>query len=251
MIHLLTGWSNQYEVLAHQTYPGKLAYAKQWNYSCRHFVHQYTPLEARLMMWERPSQWLRSLQEMPEGDWLWFSGCDVLITNPSVDIAKFCDNRYELICATDCHVPQLDSFLLKKCLNSIQFLKSIIEAKKDDRIKDEQEAAAVILGEFDTYTEFYTHVGFMFGTVEQHCRMFDAMNHSPLLVKLVTSKYFNSLHRVHIRNNLPPGDGGHWNPGDLVLHMCCQSLDYRLNNIGDFIPREHKHLQFKAVNFNP
>jgi hypothetical protein len=249
MIHMLTGWSRAYESLAQITYPGKLAYAKKWGYECEFFLHHEN--ESRKMAWERPAAWLRALQKMPEYDWLWFTGTDVLLTNPEKDIAHYADNHFDGIFANDCNVIQSDSFLMKANERTIELMEKLTEAFSDTRFRDEQEALNVLLSPCESYYEFYATVGFNYGTTELQSKLFDLVNHTDAKIKVVTAKYFNSMHGAHIPKHGPATDGSRWSPDDLVLHMGAQTLDYRLKHLGDYVPREHKLLKFETKSYHP
>lgn len=246
VIRLLSLWSQEYKPLAEVTYPGKIAYAKKWDYECNYGTH----LNVDKIAWDRPRHWLNTLMDIGENDWLWFTGCDVLITNPKIDISIHCDNHFDAIFSNDCNCIQSDSFLIKNNIRSRSFLKKVIDSEGWNRFSNEQEAMNVVLSPFKHYIDFYHHVGFKYGSVELHCRLQEAVNHTDLKVKLVSQKCFNAYdmkkHRSYSDGRQwPPTDGSNWEDGDLALHMASQSLHYRLRYLPEYQPNEYRLLSAK------
>lgn len=241
MIHLVTAWSRQYEALARYTYPGKQHYAKRWGHECRCYVHR----NVGNIAWERVRIWQSALLEISEGDWIWFTGCDALITNPEIDISKYIDNRYDLIGANDCTCINTDSLLIKNTPPIHSFLARLCAEDGSGRFNNEQDAFNTLLSPFGTYTEFFTHVGNRYGTVEIHCNMVDAVNHTDVKVKIVPQKWFNTYSKKHLPG-WPPTDGSDWEKTDLMLHMAAQTFEYRMKTLPNLIPREHRNLGFRT-----
>jgi hypothetical protein len=182
------------------------------------------------------------LENICAGEWIWFTGCDVLITNPEIDISIYADEAFDLIVASDCNCAQSDSFLIRSNERTRAFLKRVIAVESTGRFKNEQEAWTTLLSNYAHYDEFFEHVGYDWHTQGLHNRLEAAMNQSDVRVKLVSQKLFNAYHEDHYLHGVPT-DGTRWEPTDLALHMASKPLDYRLEHLPQFVPEEHANLQ--------
>lgn len=233
MIYLLSGWSPGYQPLADITWTRKTQYAKRWGHEARHFIHDKATAESKTsdkdIAWDRVANWIKHLDSTPEGAWTWFSGVDLHITNLNINIEKFCDNHFDFIAANDCNCINADSFLIKNNYRTRRFLDRLYDEEDSGRFLEEQEAMNTLLSRFDSYKEFWTYLGHRYGSSELQSKIQDELNATNVKVKVVSQKYFNTYDPRHLpERERPPTDGSFWEPGDFVIHMVKQSLEYRL-----------------------
>jgi len=65
--------------------------------------------------------------ENPELEWLWWTGCDLMITNFNTKIEDKIDNNYHMVIATDCNGFNADSLLIRNSPEMRDFWKMVGE----------------------------------------------------------------------------------------------------------------------------
>lgn len=245
MIHLFSAWGRGYQPLADLTWPCKVAYAKRWGYTASHGIHEnaFDPnLQCKDVSWDRVSKWLAFLASIPEGDWLWFTGCDVAITNPDIDIVQYCDDAFDLIGANDVAELQTDSTLWKSNQRTRDFLALVLATASSGIFRNDQEAINTILSGHSLYGDFTHEMGTDYATQAMQERLQLALNRTPVRVKIVSQKAFNCYDRRALPASpfpgfpfWPPTDGSQWMPGDFVFHLCAQTFEYRMKHMPEYI----------------
>lgn len=230
-IKLLTMNGPSYEPLAAITGPNKIEYC------VRHGIEfQSMKFAGDMTCWDRPRAWLRTLYAMNEGEWLWFMGCDTLITNQPLNIHLLVElgNAYKrrMLFACDGNGPNIDVFVMQRCEATMDFLRRIC-LHEPLETANEQDAWCIELSGSKDYNAYCDRVG-------MELRQGGA-GASPLLVAKLNElfSYDEKIHpwilpqcqlnaypmQCYGRTNDEPGA---WHPGDFILHMPGKSLQERL-----------------------
>ena len=146
------------------------------------------------------------LNEYPNIDWFWWTGCDTLITNMTIKIEDRIDNNYHFIIAHDCHNLNADSFFIRNSPEGKAYLEMIIS--KYDQYKDH-------------------------GWAEQQV-MIDTLDEYKHMIKILPQKSINSynydLYPEKTNKHLDMGgEDGHWSYGDLLIHWPGTTLPHRIH----------------------
>ena len=185
-ITLLTGASQEYKPIIELSAPNKLEYCLRHNIQFTNRVHS-DALSMQELGAERQQYMLDALKEC---DWLWFMGADTLIMNYNKDIRDYIDNDYHFIIGEDVNGINNDSFLLKNCKESINFLER--SKNYSGSLANDQECMKLTMR---------LSFGFKYSIVPQ--------------------RQFNSM--LYSEYNYPDDKGGSYQPGDLVLHFAGMS----------------------------
>jgi hypothetical protein len=135
-------------------------------------------------------------------DWLWVSGCDVLITNHSITLESLIDDDYGMVIGTEPTGVGMDSFLIRKEKGGLELMERLLTFRKCpvggaheqstlDHLRKDPEVAKVIK------------------LLPQR--------------KLNAYKYANLhqyafLHQGFVTGTDHLGNSGEWQSGDFVLH---------------------------------
>ena len=177
------------------TAPNKLLYCVKWGINF--FAKKHTNYPPHNGKWGEREIFM--LETLHLTDWLWFLGCDTLITNNNIDAMQFCD--YDLIIANDINGINNDSFFIKNCDASIEFLSKVLELNSN--FPNDQCAMDSII--------------------------------STIKTKIVSQRQFNS-YLYHEYNGWASkwGEtritqcGGDWKKNDFVLHLPAMNLSKRI-----------------------
>jgi len=131
IITLLTSASKEYWPLLETGLPSKNEYCLRHNIQLQTRIHQNMGNP-----WgEREIFMINALHTC---DWLWFMGADTLIMNHTIDARKFIDEDYDFIIGVDYNGINNDTFLLRNCEKSFEFLFKVISYNTS--LPDDQEA---------------------------------------------------------------------------------------------------------------
>jgi hypothetical protein len=100
-----------YQPLADITWDqNKIPYCEQHGYHC-----EFEPLEGLNHIGQlQKVRFINRMLNDPAGyEWIWWTGCDLMITNFSVKIEDKIDENYHMVIATDCNGINADSILIK------------------------------------------------------------------------------------------------------------------------------------------
>lgn len=64
-------------------------------------------------------------------DWIFWLGCDALITNMSIRLETIIDNNYGMIAATDGTELQMDSFLIQRARKGLELMERVWETRHE------------------------------------------------------------------------------------------------------------------------
>lgn len=220
MITMLTCWSEEYAPLAKITQEGKIKYAIKHGYLSQDRFHP-----TKNIAWDRPIRWLEILSSLPEDEWMFFTGADVILTNHSIKLENLIDKTKDFICASDCDQPQSDSWLMRNCPRTRRFLGRVISY--EGKVNDEQEAICVALSRYSNYKDYCEAIqmtGVFTKQVERE------LNGSDVKVKVISQKLINAYALEHYDFPIQ-NDGSKWELGDFVAHLPCKSMEYRMEHL--------------------
>lgn len=179
-VTLLTASSKEYWLLMALSAPNKLEYCIRHGVQFAMNIH--THIDAFKNWGERELFMLDALDAY-DCDWLWFMGADTIITNQTLDIRTLCDDEFDFIIGVDVNGINNDSFLLKNCKASRDFLKRVLCRRDAPHDQD------AMFAEKDV----------------------------SLKTKLVGQRTFNSY--KYDEYGYGPFPEGTWQEGDFVLHV--------------------------------
>lgn len=227
IIRLLTANSVEYQPLADLTLPSKLAFCKRWGHTLTTLKH-----DPDRFPWERPQMWLAELNK-EDCHYLFFTGSDAGISNLEVDLNQLLfENRHpDFLFAVDNNGLQSDSWLMRNCSASRDFLQKVIAS--EGQLNNEQDAMQIILSCTADYGELrrlYDQAG------EDRMQFFQReMNRTALRCRVLPRELINAMPQEHYG-----GTGKElysWNPGTLVVHMPGKSLEYRLEHLSPYLAK--------------
>lgn len=209
MIRLLTISSDAYLPLEKMTAPSKAKYAIKWG----HYFHQDRHRGNDNIAWDRPARWLRNLAKC---DWLFFTGTDVAITNEDIDITALLDPVADFIFSVSAdQALQNDVWFMRNNDRSRAYLEQVLAWRDRGDCQNEQDAMQIVFSGCQSHGQMRT-------LIENGADIRELYNRSPLRCKILPSQWINALPE-------------NWKPGDFVLHMANQSLEYRLENFPKYL----------------
>lgn len=232
----MSTWSEAYQPLADITWNGsKVPYAKSRGYQTR--VHVHKP--GADIMRDRILFWLFALMDIPENDWLFFSGCDAIITRPELPLAPFLLENADFFAGLDHYVIHGDAWAMRACPATRDMIIAVLMHPRFCHGYSEQECLAEYLHchNIDHFKEaipdptiIQAHIG-----PAWFARCEKLLNASPVRVKLFTpaTKFSSDDMHIHPHGTVPLGL--HWTPEFFMLHMGGKSLEYRIANIGGYV----------------
>jgi hypothetical protein len=214
MIHLFTAHSKAYIPLNDITYPTKVAYAARHGFTCSAVQCEFPD------GWMRPLIWLEALSAIPEREYLFWTGTDVAITN--LDFKPVL-GEFDFYFAVDHHGLQSDSWLLRNCSATHEFLRAVSARKGQEA--NEQDAMQVILSGRPSYASLRWAYDSC-GSETRESWFARELNKSPVTCRILPREVINGLPHEHY------GGTGlehySWKPGCFVLHTPGKSLEWRL-----------------------
>lgn len=225
MFLVATANSDEFGPLKLMTEPPKIAYALWHEYDFGGNFHT----DIHRIPWERVGFWSKDLNEC---DWMFFTGCDAMITNPTIKLESLIDDDSDFIFSVDCHGLQSDSWLMRNCPATRQFLNGV--AGWEGMVANEQYAMALELSGEKVLANFISGLPYH-GTTPKwgtsappqlvECLQ-GALNKSPVRCKIVPQRTLNAY-----PEKLYGGTGNEpwsWQPGDFVCHLPGKTLKERI-----------------------
>lgn len=223
---LLTAATSEYAPLARITDMTKEIYARKHGYEFRTEVMH----ETSRIAWQRVDLWLKHLRSLELGDWLWFTGTDVMITNYEVKLDKFIGKNVDLVFAADVNGLQCDSLLMRNCLANWKLLKDV--QTFEGHVSNEQDALVAVLSGYLRPVAY--EMGLSYEAERKPYRSIKkALSYSDVRIKIIQNKYFNCCPPGHYRRDEPASQV--WRPGYFLLHMHSKSLQYRLEHMPAYL----------------
>lgn len=199
---LITIYDEKYKPLADLTWTqNKVEYAKRHGYEAIAKTDNFVP---NIKLGFQKVWWLKDLMaSRPDLEWIWWTGCDSLITNFDIKIEDRIDNDYHFIIASDCNGLNSDSFLIRNSTEGRAFVDHLqsLEPRLHDHKWEDQQAIIESVDEFKN------------------------------IIKIVPQKSLNA-YPTAVYNNQSHLDtldtDGTWRPGDLLIHWPGLSLETRI-----------------------
>lgn len=141
--------------------------------------------------------------EHPELEWIWFTGCDTLITNMNIKIEDKIDNDYHFIITKDCNGMNADSFFIRNSSEGRAYIK-------------------MIMSKYEEYKNHYF--------AEQQIMIESEETHKDI-IKILPQREINSYDCMLYPYQLPIDGLGlpaHWQPGDFHIHWPGTNLPTRI-----------------------
>ena len=201
MSYAIVSLNNEvYQPLADKTWrQNKLLYAQRHNYAAvcksKDFYDVVIGFEK---IW-----FIRDLLKNSDLEWIWWTGCDTLVTNMNIKIEDVVDNNYHFIIASDCNGLNADSFFVRNSPEGRAYIQMII----------------------DHYPLYQHH-----GWAEQQV-MIDTLDKYRDIIKILPQREINA-YDYGLYPHCKPfdlfGNDGQWKKGDWHMHWPGTSLDHRL-----------------------
>lgn len=232
-IFVHSSWSTQYQRMADITWTrSKVPYAARHGYSLAPYI-----FEGNVdIKWGRVKAWLQILGEMQTGDWLFFTGCDAMVTRPDIPLSKFIDNDFDFICCEDQRVIHGDGWLMRSCTATKSMLRWMIANTTDIHAKNTSEQESFVSYLCGRHALFYNDAApFNYGEDSWYEECQQLLNQSPVRCKLLKSSdgFTGDDPAIWPNGELPPWHW--WTPNHLCLHMGGKSFDERIQRLPAYL----------------
>lgn len=204
MYAIISHHNELYEPLAKFTwYENKISYAERHGYHCE---MEKIPEGSNMPSIQRQKvAFINKMLNDPRNfEWVWWTGCDLIVTNFNVKIEDKIDNNYHMVVAVDCNGINADSILIQNNEAGRTYWKMVEE----------------ILPTLNGHWEGEQKV------------MKDSLPNNQEHIKLVPQRHMNSYDYTiwnglyHYMDQL--GTNGQWQHGDWVIHWPANSLQNRI-----------------------
>lgn len=225
MINLVSAWSQEYAPLADITwFKNKALYAKKHGYGAKYYIHP----ERGDIAWNRVEIWLDALNKVGEGNYIFWTGADALITKPEKKVEEFIKEGVDFIfCMDACHRGVFsDCFIMKSSEVSKVMLQRILDSRCRDQGRDEQQALSEYLyqGSFRDYVR----------NLDRSANPKDLLSYSPVKIDITPfGAFVGDCHSFHSDGIIPPEKS--WTMETFVLHVGGKSLNFRLRHMPQFL----------------
>lgn len=235
MIHLTSAWSKEFQPLADLTWTrSKVPYAGKHGYKCRFYVHD----APEGIQWNRVECWLDTLNKIPEGDYMFWTGCDALISRADKKADDFVTGGEDFCFSID-GVSQAvfaDCFLLKSNDRTKEMLKRMLESRLRERGGNEQDAFAEYLyqGKLSDYLRDLKFRSENSNDIGVQRRAQKLLSNSPVSVRVLygNDDFCGDGMSYWADGTLP--DYAWWNVHRLVFHMGGKSLPFRIRHMAQY-----------------
>lgn len=217
MYALFTQHNEKYKPLADLTWEqNKVIYAKKHGYAYHHkpFTGAFDKIRFTKEI----------LVENPNYKWIWWTGCDSMITNMEVRIEDRVLDQYHFLITVDVNGLNSDSYLVKNSPEGIALLDDIL-SKEEESMKfwdQDQRGICLALGLPYTADPSWPQPG-----------PIDVIEKYKNIVKILPQKYMNSynysFYREHVDTRDKLGVNGEWSYGDWLIHWPALNLESRIN----------------------
>ncbi|NBO29141.1 MAG: hypothetical protein EBV10_07850 [Synechococcaceae bacterium WB6_1A_059] len=216
MYALFTMHDEKYEALAKYTWDqNKVIYANKHGYA--YHKKPFTGAFDKI----RFTKELMVLH--PEYEWLWWTGCDSMITNMEIRIQDRIMNQYHFIISVDVNGLNSDSFLIRNTPEGMSLIDDFLsqESEAMKHWDEDQRGMTMALGLPYTASPEWP----VPGPIELEGKYKN-------IVKIVAQKYMNSynysFYPQYLDQRDKSGVNGNWNFGDWLIHWPALSLDQRV-----------------------
>lgn len=224
---LLTPVSAEYEALAELTDPGKIEWCNRWGW-------EYVKAKGFYGWWDRPQLWRDTLGGC---DWMFFMGCDALVTNPTIPPIL----SHELTIAVEAAGINDDVFFIQRNPATLAFLDDLCNWP-DKSVISEQDAMELLLCGLPSISklEHTLRVKFVDGgnpASRYLRRALRGLLQHRLRVNVVNQRTMNGYpQRFYGRRDDEPYG---WQPLDFCAHLPGMSLEQRIIGVREILERNH------------
>lgn len=205
---------HNYQVMADITWnQNKKLYCEKWGYEAFLKTSGFDPA---IPIGFEKIVLIKRVMELGRHDWIYWAGCDTLITNFLIPLTNFCYSESHFVIATDFNNLNADSFLVRNSMEGRAYIDMILRKLPEYRNNNLYEQGVMI----DTYKEY------------QH------------LIKIVPQAFLNSYQynlycpaKGARNSNDCMGFSGDWQPGHFLLHCPDQQLQLRINLFKEYLLR--------------
>lgn len=168
------------------------------------------------------------METRPDVEWIWFTGCDSLITNLSIKIEDKIDNRYHFMISVDFNCANADSFLIRNTPQGQSFIDYLIEVEPNARNEWDLESRAIAWA-LGTPT---------FGNIWPNIPYYPISDRFKNIARIYPQTYMNSYnYDIYFNRYISPAAGdydvlgyrGNWKKGDWLIHWPGTRLDERMH----------------------
>jgi hypothetical protein len=211
MKYAILGLNNQhYQPLADLTWTqNKVIYAQRHGYQAIAKTNNFYNIN---MGFEKIWFVNDVLNENPDLEWVWWTGCDSLITNMTTKIEDRTDNNYHFVIATDCNGINADSFFVRNTEQGRGYIQLIMSK----------------------YNQYANH-----GWAEQQC-MIDTYEENRDIIKIIPQREINA-YQCSIHPSQPRvdkyGNDSDWQVGDFLIHWPATPLDMRIRLANEYMEK--------------
>lgn len=234
MIYVSSSWSVAYQRMADITWIGsKIPYALRHGYATAPYIFE----QGAEIKWGRVKSWLQILCEIEEGDWLFFTGCDALITSPEIQLEKFIVPDFDFICCADHRVIHGDGWLMRSCSATKSMLRWIINNTTDAHARNCSEQESFVSYLCGRNALFYNDTApTNYGEDSWYEEAQQLLNRSPVRCRLIkfTEKFTGDDPALWKPGDIPIYHS--WTPGHLCLHMGGKSFEERMEFLPKYLP---------------
>jgi len=230
MFSLITSASEAYQSLAQLTNPGKVYYAELHGYE---FIALDLPVDCRIPRIKTLLSHLNYCRS--DGDWVFFTGADLLLTNYDVSLGDLIDEDYDLVISLDRCGINNDSFLIRVSYEGLLFLEQVIERMQCEPNIEDQDGMTHYMQEIPAVTASLQGL--------PSIRTYWLPRHpSGLQTKVVSQRRFNSyLYAEYGVGDLVLNpetlrlESGNWQEGDFCLHLPGLPMSRRIELLKHYI----------------
>ena len=205
---------DNYKPLSDITWRNKVEYANRHSYSFYHHTEDKMINDGLVLGFEK-IRYILNMLKTNKYEWIWFVGCDTLITNFNKKIESvisLAKKNESFIVATDCNGINMDSFLVKNSPDGIMLMEECFKSHLE-------------LNDKWCYEQKW---------------FWDNQEKYKSIIKLVLQRTFNSYLCKRLYPNQSPmdtfGQSGEFERGDFLIHFPGMSLKNRLRLVAMFEP---------------
>lgn len=145
-------------------------------------------------------------------DWIFWLGCDALITNMSIRLEDLIDANYGMVAATDGNELQMDSFLVQKGKRGLELIQRVWDTRNETHGPYLEQSNLIKQSGKPEFS----------GTV----KLIPQKQMNSMRYSLYPDYYWN--HRF-VQKIDCLGNNGEWTPGDFVFHVPGRPFETKLN----------------------
>lgn len=203
--------------MADLTIPNKSEYCIRHGYS---FIQETFTAERHWFPgWDRIPCLIRLLKS-DLFDWIWWLGCDCLITNLTIKVESLLDDTAGIIIATDANEIQMDSFFIQKGHRGMELLEHVWNTR-DQSLGPWFEQSNLM---HHMYRDPYKYI---VKIVPQ--RLMNSMQYDLYPDYYVNPRFISKTDCI--------GTDGEWRPGDFVFHVPGRPLETKLRVLREKLPQ--------------